>query len=480
MKKVIFSLLAVLSMLGMGSVQARNVSVDEAKTAGAYYMRQKTDLGKTQASDLELVYQINNERAGLPLCYFFNVGEQGWIIMTANTAFGPVIGYGDEGAMEVDCLPANMLYFVQSIADDLSLVQDDELATGKEVAEDARWTMLTEESMPKSSKANRRNLMNEQWDQEAPYNLYSPVVNGRRCPVGCVATALAQICHYYQYPVRPKGSKNYVTRTHELQMSIRFDTITFDYSLMPVKLHNGSDMEKKLQISMLGYALGVAVGMDYDPDGSGAISSMVPDNLKAYFKYKKGRMVYRDNVGVNSFLTQLRNELTHNRPVYMGGVSSEDGGRDAGGHAWVCSGYDLDDPDMYYMNWGWGGGTVNHYFNLRQNNMSANGYNFRLNQEIIVGMVPPQDSVAFEIGIDPVEESASLKPAYPNPATMTVALPYELRTAADMNIYSIDGKLVETRHLQAGDGEVVVDVRPLPAGIYIYRLNEACGKFMVE
>ena len=106
-------MLAVLSMLGMGSVQARNVSVDEAKTAGAYYMRQKTDLGKTQASDLELVYQINNERAGLPLCYFFNVGEQGWIIMTANTAFGPVIGYGDEGAMEVDCLPANMLRIIR-------------------------------------------------------------------------------------------------------------------------------------------------------------------------------------------------------------------------------------------------------------------------------------------------------------------------------------------------------------------------------
>lgn len=485
MKKVIFSLLAILSMIGMGSVQARNVSVDEAKTAGAYYMRQKTDFVKTQASDLKLIYQIDNERSGMPVCYFFNVGEQGWIIMTANTAFAPVIGYSDEGTLDMECVPENMMWFVRSIAADLSLLQSDELELGKEFDVDARWTMLTEQTMSVSPKANRINLMKETWDQDAPYNLLSPVINGVQCPVGCVATALAQMCHYYQYPVRPKGSKSYTTTTHQLPLSLRFDTITFDYELMPNRLINSSLMEKKMQISKLGYALGVAVGMNYTPDGSGAHSNMVPRAMKTYFKYKEGSLYYKDTyseygisgIGTNQFISKLRNELTHNRPVYMGGVSSSGGGRDADGHAWVCSGYDLDDENMYYMNWGWNGSN-NAYCNLRTGNMQAGYYNFNQMIEMIIGIVPPQDSISFDISIDPVETSAKLKAAYPNPTTESVVLPYELRTAGDLTVYSIDGKLIETRHLQAGDGEVVIDVRALPAGIYIYRLNEACGKFI--
>ncbi len=487
MKKVIFSLLAILSMFGMGSAEARNVSVDEAKTAGAYYMRQKTDLGKTQASDLQLVYQIDNERTGMPVCYFFNVGEHGWIIMTANTAFAPVIGYSDEAALEMSCMPENMMWFVRAIAADLSLVQSDELAMGKEFAMDERWTMLINQTMPQSPKANRVNLMRETWNQENPYNLLSPIVNGVQCPTGCVATALGQICHYYQFPVRPKGTKNYTSRTHGLQLGLRFDTISFDYELMPLHLTRGSAAEKKMEISKLGYALGVAVGMDYTPDGSGAFTSVVPGAMKTYFKYSRGTTYYRNSypdygitgIGVSQFITKLRNELLHNRPVYMGGMSPSGGGRDAGGHAWVCSGYDVDDEDMYYMNWGWNGDN-NGYCNVRTNNMQAGSYNFNEMVEMIIDMVPPQDSISIEIGIDPVEESAKLNAAYPNPSSQSVTLPYELRTAGDLNVYSIDGKLIESRHLQAGEGEVVIDVRALPAGIYIYRLNEACGKFIKD
>ena len=69
---------------------------------------------------------------------------------------------------------------------------------------------------------------------------------------------------------------------------------------------------------------------------------------------------------------------------------------------------------------------------------------------------------------------------YPNPAILSVALPYSTREAVELQVYNVSGCLVESRRIQAGDGEVVLRVDALPAGMYIYRMGNAHGKFMVR
>lgn len=137
------------------------------------------------------------------------------------------------------------------------------------------------------------------------------------------------------------------------------------------------------------------------------------------------------------------------------------------------------------MNWGWSTYMLaaNTWYNLKTNNMPISGsdYNFNVNQGVILDMVPPQDSTHINIvGIDEVENTASLSAAYPNPAIISVKLPYSTNIVADMTIYSIDGKLIERRRVNAGNGEVELNVSKMPAGIYIYRLGGATGKFMVQ
>ena len=133
------------------------------------------------------------------------------------------------------------------------------------------------------------------------------------------------------------------------------------------------------------------------------------------------------------------------------------------------------------MNWGWGG-TGNAFYNLVTNNLSISGlgYNFRTHQSVILNMVPPQDSTDIQIGVAEVEDMVALGVAYPNPATLSVVLPYSTREAADLQVYSISGRLVESRHVMAGDGEITLRVDSLPAGIYIYRMGNAHGKFVVR
>ncbi len=183
----------------------------------------------------------------------------------------------------------------------------------------------------------------------------------------------------------------------------------------------------------------------------------------------------------------MRNDLLLRRPVYMSGASSTGGGADAAGHAWVCCGYRTDNNKMYYMNWGWNGGG-DAFFNVYDNTstsmyISGYGYTFNLGQAIITGIIPPDpdsSAVDFMTPIRLVEDNTVLAPAYPNPAVFSVTLPYSVSSVAEMQIMSVDGKLVATRRLQPGSGQVTLDVSGMPAGIYIYRVGGQSGKFIVR
>jgi hypothetical protein len=489
MKKIFSVLTLLLLAFSFQVANARNLSAKDAQAAAAncfsYYAQRQVD-----ASQLTLVYQNINPDLGIPSCYYFNVEGGGWIIMSATTAADPVVAYNDKCSINEKAMPSNARWWLESYNELLVAVQNaDEEQHFDDLEE---WTAIMNETFVGVSKDDPIHvLMSEEWNQgynsTIDYNLYSPVVDGERCPVGCVATALSQIFHYYRFPVKPRGQVRYTTSTHNLLLTIKLDTVTFDYSKMPNFITTSTTLEQAREMSKLGYCVGLAMGMDYTPEGSGAHSENVPTYMNAYFKYKKGTLIRRnyDNSDIDtSFINQIRRELKRQRPVYMSGTSSIGSGPDAGGHAWVCCGYRDDRPARYYMNWGWGPGyDMNGWYNLETNNMriERQNYNFNLNQRAIIGLVPPADSTHIDImGIADVENTAELLPAYPNPAAYTVTVPYMISSDAVFTVYSIDGKLVERRTLSAADNAVTIDVKSLPAGVYVYRLGGASGKFMVQ
>ncbi len=491
MKKLASSILLLAAIVAPMAAGARNVSLQEAREAAAYYMERNTLQEGIKAADLVLVHQIDNPELGVAESYFFNVGDWGWIIMSGSTATDPVIGFSDEGNLaDWEYLPENMRWWVESYSERIGVVQ---IADATEKFDDmAEWTDLFNHTLTTNAKDGdpRVILMNTYWEQGenrgATYN--------RRCPydsttnkytyTGCVATALSQIMRYYGFPKQATGGrKQYYTRTKGYYVKLKFDTLNFDYEQMPVRLNSNSTTTQIDEVARLCYAVGVSVSMDYGTDGSGAFSDDVPDAMVNYFKYQMGSILYRDETSTANFINVLRNDLLLNRPAYMGGASEGGSGRDAAGHAWVCCGYRTDNEDQYYMNWGWGR-SGDGFFNLRQNAMQPSGYsyNFTLRQEHITGLIPPHaDSSAVDfLAIESVEGTTVLPGAYPNPATFSVTIPYSITMAGEMQVFSIDGKLVASRRLQAGSGNVELNVADMPQGIYIYRLSGKSGKFIVR
>ena len=379
----------------------------------------------------------------------------------------------------MSALPANMLWWVNGYVEMVKEIQL--LDAENDYPDSEEWEAIVNGKLP-SPKEDVR-LMDEYWGQGSTtnptYNLYCPKVGNRTSVTGCVATALAQMCHYYRYPVKP-DSRVRVYSWNGSILSLNYDTISFDYDLMPYAINARSTDAQIRETAKLNYAIGVGVRMDYHPDGSGANSETAMQFMNLFFKYTQGLYLARGGSGDTAYLGRIRRELEKKNILYMAGASETGDQTHAAGHAWLCCGYRTESSKMYYMNWGWDG-DGNGWYNLGDNNMpiSGSGYNFNVGQRVIIGMTPPDDSNRFFVGIREVDNTI-LNSAYPNPASVSVTIPYSLDNSADLCIYSIDGRLVETRRLQAGSGEAVVRVNNMPAGIYVYRLNSAAGKFIVK
>ena len=491
MKRTILTLVTAVALMATTMASAENITVGQAKDAAAYYLQHYSNLTRLSANQLTLVRQWNNPDLGVPSMYLLAAPEQGWIIMTATTVMNPVVAFADDAAIDPDDMAPQ---FEALLADYNVLVCDNQNADAeKALGENPKWTVLLNHGLKSGETKSGTFLLTTSWhqgsDDGSDYNMYSPVVNGITCPTGCVATALAQICKYYSYPKKPVGTKTYTWYKYYSGLSsdkiltARFaDSAALDYTLMPNKVSQGTNLNRRREVSRLAYYVGLAVEMQFGVDGSSSTDQAAFTNMPRHFKFTSGTMVDRRSTNDTAFLNSVRRELERNRPMYMSGASSTGSDVHAAGHAWVCDGWNSDNG-LYHMNWGWGQYGGNGWFDLAANDMTNGSHNFNLQHTVIIGMIPPADSTDRDVyvGIPVTAESdVVFGAAYPNPASHSITLPYNCLVDTEMQVYSVNGRLVESLRLTAGDGEVTLSVEGLPAGIYIYRVGTTHGKFIVR
>jgi len=159
---------------------------------------------------------------------------------------------------------------------------------------------------------------------------------------------------------------------------------------------------------------GISVGMDYGTDaqnGSGAQviaqwgGACAQTAYTSYFSYDPNTIqgVSERDYTATAWFNLIKTDLDAGRPVQYVGSDPN-----AGGHTWVCDGYDGN--GLLHMNWGWGG-SANGYFAV--NALSAGGYNFSTQEQALIGIQPltPVTNAAKHITIcagDTVQLNAQL------------------------------------------------------------------------
>lgn len=198
-------------------------------------------------------------------------------------------------------------------------------------------------------------LCKTQWNQGSPYNDLCPTDNGGRCVTGCVATSTAQLMKYHNWPERAQGTGMYYLyykTDYQEEHSVDLSKYTFDWNNMLDSYYvDSEDVGTKVQrnaVANLMAAVGAGVNMQYTSDQSGAYSENVGAALINHFRYSKN-LIYAERMYYNlgDWEEMIYNSLKTCGPVIYSGSSS------AGGHSFICDGYQGD--GMFHINWGWGG-----------------------------------------------------------------------------------------------------------------------------
>ena len=342
MKKYLLTLLALV--LGAGMVQANPVNLSQAKYVGQQFVQAKFDQAR-QSQDLTLVYTGQSNR-GEACFYVFNVGETGFVMVSADDLFRPIVGYSQEGTFDAENINPELNYLLTGLINGRSGRTGQPTPMVK-----AEWNMVMTSGNLISRNGGRADtyLVQTKWNQDSPYNLYAPAASGGpggRAYAGCVATAMGQVMKFWNYPTQGQGSHSY--NFHGQNYSANFGNTTYDWDNMPISIGNNSPQEQIEAVATLLYHCGVSVNMQWAADGSGAMSADVPGAISNYFRYSNAAVLkQRDNFTYANWANMLKESFDMGWPLYYNGQSSD------GGHAFVCDGYN--DADLFHFNFGWSG-----------------------------------------------------------------------------------------------------------------------------
>ena len=340
-------LLALVLMVAMPSFAKRVTSETARKVANTFLNNNGTK--SVQLTDL-------SKEAGFPNLYIFN-GNPGFVVMAADDCVQPILGYSLTGRFVAENMPTNVSGWLQGYNDEIQYAIDSKMSATAETAK--LWKDLIEGNS-KAAKATAivPNLLKTEWDQDPLYNNYCPYDNtaSELTVTGCVATAMAQIMKYWDYPTSGTGSHSYNHSTYGTQ-SANYGNTTYHWENMPAYLSSSSTTEQINEVAQLMYHCGVSVEMTYGlavNGGSSASTQEVGNALMTYFKYSSG-ITYKQKSRYTdtNWKNLVKAELDAGRPLQYRGQGT------GGGHSFICCGYDSD--DKFYFNWGWSGSNDGFY-----------------------------------------------------------------------------------------------------------------------
>ena len=334
----------VVMLLGMTSLNARPVDVAQAKQIAQQFV--SANFSNIQEnSALELVYTGVSTR-GEACFYTFNKGESGFVIVSADDRFRPIVGYSDEGPFATENPSPELMFYLDKI---IEARTSRNAVSIDRTAEEWQSVATTGKLLSRNGGRGVDYICTTKWNQDSPYNLYAPEASGGsggRCYAGCVATAMSQVMKRWNHPLQGTGSHSYYCYGYGTQ-SANFGATTYQWDLMPDRLA-GASQEEIEAVALFMYHCGVSVDMNFSPSGSGANSWDVPYAIRHYFSYtNQCSLKSRDEYSLTNWQNMLKDQFDIGWPVYYSGFSND------GGHAFVCDGYD--DNDLFHFNWGWGG-----------------------------------------------------------------------------------------------------------------------------
>ena len=381
------------------------VDTNTAKTVAQNFYGTLNSQNQQKATvSMNLVYECksegNNQKSAnnsISYYYVFNVSDQnGFVIVAGDDIISPILAYSTNNNFDAKNIPINVKKWLDGYKSEINYALSHLNVVTSDVSQ--QWISLVSGQVVANQKSTTSvsPLLSTTWDQTTYYNALCPYdyTYSERTVTGCVATAMAQIMKFWNYPTQGTGFHSYVHNTYGT-LSANFASTTYNWASMPNNVTSSNSA-----VATLMYHCGVSVEMNYgtaSQGGSGAYTYLDDDYiaygymdartaLKNNFGYTTAAGYERDNYSsLSTWIGLLKTELDAGRPILYSGSGTN------GGHAFVCDGYD--NNDRFHMNWGWSG-YYDGYFVISALNPAGTGTGggsggFNSNQKAVMGIKPP-------------------------------------------------------------------------------------------
>lgn len=386
MKKQLFALF-ISYLFGALYLNAQSVDAETAQSVALHFFNSRNTQTTTEmrrVPGVEAAYYI-----------FEPVNGEGFVMVSSERSLTPILAYSLTQKFDLDGAPANLKSWLGNYTQQIQFAAQNRLRPNRERNE--QWTSLLAGTQTELRSARVGPLLTTKWGQSPLYNRLCPVnTMGQQAVTGCVATAMAQIMKYWNYPLVGYG----VAVADDTDGS---DGISGVFSAnIGETLYHWSDMPNVVNagqwsaIAQLMRDAGISVNMNYGTGESGAYSANVPAAMHNYFRYSQSPLLSRENYQKQEWEDMLRNSISNGIPVYYAGRDIDDAGKVIASHAWVCDGYE---SDYFHMNWGWDGADQDTWFSL--DFLAVQGNLFDYNQRAIFGLTPQHCTPDyFSVGVE--------------------------------------------------------------------------------
>jgi len=375
MKRSIIIITAIFSLIQLycNTTLARPITVQEAQQAVTGWLRLDPKPLETVMGQQVGKVETFKDGDGEAIYYVVYLEPAGFVILPADDLVEPIVCFADDGKYDPsqdNCLGALV---TNDLNGRIATVHDVKSLEAHGRMEEAlksqdKWGRLISladsgegdvviEGLASISDVRRAPLVQSRWSQSTVcgvncYNYYTP--NNYVC--GCVATAMAQIIRYYQYPTSGIGVNERTIQVDGVEQTASTrggdgSGGPYNWSQMPLVPNSNCPLTttQRQAIGALCYDCGVSVNMKYTSGGSAAYADMPKYALTGIFQYYGAIVGYEGTgIGISPGLLEMINpNLDAHSPVQLS----------TGGHAVVCDGYGYESLTMYHhINMGWGGG----------------------------------------------------------------------------------------------------------------------------
>lgn len=358
------------------SLQTFEVSTDLAKSVALNFTKDEVFVGKPKEEKYKFSLRSSKDNNSIPFpgfekkvikevlklkghsgvtaLFVINFIQDGYIIVPSTKKEVPILAFSNKGTFNQYYLTHGIEGWIKQRIEIIEYLKSNvDIGVSDEIEEqwDGVAPPIDDEEIIYGGSVDERvgPLLQTRWSQG---NGYNELVRFNNCPegkalTGCVATAMAQVMRYWEYP------NNY------------------NWSVMPNQIDLLDPLTSStLEIAKLMNDIGDAVGATYTCSLTNAYTSVAKDVLVNTFGYANYASYITFNM--NTIVQELG---VFNRPVILRGEEP------TGGHAWVCDGYQrikyisIHNPNTPYeyetytfsdyylhMNWGW-----NDTFNTNSN-----------------------------------------------------------------------------------------------------------------